>query len=201
MIQAYHAGIPTAIYRLGYISADSQHGIGNKEDSFHVIISGCLKMKQYPDIDEFPLTPYPVDVAADQIIKLAVSSFANPNSSCRPKLPPTFHFANGVNLSMHNIFQWWKQRDAELVCVPSSSWFETVRKLDASDPLHSMGSVWMEEEKEAESFDWNRQEFDCQATWQILKQIGGAPVPTADDMAELLAKQFETLHQSKFFML
>lgn len=83
-------GIPTAIYRPGYIVGDTQRGVWNADDFLVRMLKGCVQMKSIPQVPPgYTLNLAPVDYVARAVVHLA----------CDRGAQGAFHLSNPVEWS------------------------------------------------------------------------------------------------------
>eukprot|EP00004_Rigifila_ramosa_P024509 TRINITY_DN7128_c0_g1_i1.p1 TRINITY_DN7128_c0_g1~~TRINITY_DN7128_c0_g1_i1.p1 ORF type:complete len:1995 (+),score=422.61 TRINITY_DN7128_c0_g1_i1:669-5987(+) len=65
-------GVPTAVYRPGYVTGDSAHGVWNVDDFLCRFVKGCIQLGAAPDA-QTTIDMSPVDYVADCVVSLALT--------------------------------------------------------------------------------------------------------------------------------
>ncbi len=147
-------------------------------------------MKAVPDYCTFPISPFPVDLLASQLVSLAFGNF------CASKNVPTiFHFSPKENQPARQVFSWWNDCGCQLKFVTVEEWYALVKsKLSRDNPLISMVDAWKTEETEmvdlSNKLGWNEMTFSTLRTEQALADAGGEPFPDTSNISKFYSDHF-----------
>lgn len=150
-------GLPVSIYRPGRISGHSQTGFSNLKDFLFILIRGCIQLGSIPNLNiDCDLTS--VDYVSQAIVYL---------SQQKESLNKAFHLITPQPVRWQQLFNWVTSFGYPLEQIPYDKWQTKVREVVASspsDPLYPL--VLLLSQKEIEAQAWNSEllQFDCQNT-------------------------------------
>jgi thioester reductase-like protein len=170
MLQARDRGLPVCIYRLPFISGDSNTGAWNTSDFTCLLIRGCMEMGTAPVLDYW-INSCPVNYASTAIAYLS----AQPASEGQ-----VFHLMNPNPITSEQANTWDSELGSPVKQIAFSDWIAQLEaEVTSTDhPLFSLRSFFLEpftEEKLTipELYTRDRTpEFDCTATLQALGGSG-----------------------------
>ena len=120
-------GLPSLVYRPGFISGHSETGASNPRDLQGAVLSESLRLGSAPEVEGWKIEMTPVDFVAAAILEIA----ANPAAS-----GGTYHLANPDPLPAETVFCWLKAGGYTLERVPSEEW---LGRLEAAPPQDDDG--------------------------------------------------------------
>ncbi|NEQ95744.1 MAG: amino acid adenylation domain-containing protein [Cyanothece sp. SIO2G6] len=131
-------GLPTCIYRPGFITGHSQTGICNPDDVIYRMIKGCIQIGSLPKL-EFALDLNPCDYVSQAIVHL---------SSQKDSLNQVFHLVNPQPISMATIFQYISTLGYPVEFIDYASWrTQLVNKGNAENALYPLIPAFAAQEK------------------------------------------------------
>ncbi|NEP72942.1 MAG: amino acid adenylation domain-containing protein [Okeania sp. SIO2G4] len=114
VMAASDRGIPTCIYRLPMITADTNTGVSNINDRICRQIKGCLQLGMVPILESKLVDNWvPVNDMSQAIVYL---------SRKENSLGKTFHLMNSTSTSLNHLFDWICSLDSSVKKVSSNDW-------------------------------------------------------------------------------
>ncbi|MFP3155749.1 thioester reductase domain-containing protein [Lachnospiraceae bacterium ZAX-1] len=110
---ARNQGVPAKIYRIGTLSGDTKAGICQIRDFMWLMIKVILILKKAPILPTFGYNPIPVDIMADNIVKLSMLPFN--------KEEATYNLIYKT-VTMDILVGWLKNIDKDIVAVNYADW-------------------------------------------------------------------------------
>ncbi|MCU0566006.1 MAG: thioester reductase domain-containing protein [Oculatellaceae cyanobacterium Prado106] len=170
MLAARSRGLPVCIYRLPFISGDSNTGAWNTEDFTCLAIKGCMIMGAAPLLDYWVYN-CPVNYASEAIAFLA----QQPQSAGK-----VFHLMNPYPATSEQVNAWDRAIDSPVKYLPYQEWqAQLARDVTTPDhPLFSLRSFFLEPFTDEqlsipELYTRDRTPvFDCTATLDALRGSG-----------------------------
>ena len=141
---AHSKGLPVYIYRPGFISGDSQTGIGNTADLISRMLKGCIQMGKTPDLDIL-LDMTPVDYVSQAIVHL---------SKQKELVGKAFHLVNPHPISWNQLCDAIRSFGCSLERIPYKQWHCELLKLVDNSPenaLHPLVSLFSDETVSAQT--------------------------------------------------
>jgi thioester reductase-like protein len=186
MLEARSRGLPLCIYRLPFISGDSNTGAWNTEDFTCLAIRGCMEMGSAPLLDYW-INNCPVNYASEAIAYLA----QQPQSAGQ-----VFHLMNPHPVTSEESNSWDKYVGSPVEYLPYKEWqTRLAHEVTSPDhPLFSLRSFFLEPftaERLSIPELYTRDRtplFDCTATLDALRGSGIRCYPIS---AELSAVYFD----------
>lgn len=108
---AHAAGVPAAIYRVGWVIGESRTGAWKASDFIPRLLKVAVEARTCCDFGTFTMTP--VDYVARALVHLA----SRPDS-----LGQVFHLSNGTRYASRSLFEWVRAQGYELREVPLDAW-------------------------------------------------------------------------------
>jgi thioester reductase-like protein len=178
-------GLPIAIYRSGFASADSKRAAGNTQDFLSRMIKGCILLGGAPNL-ELVLDMTPVDFIVQAVVHLSLR---------HDSLGKAFHLLNPTSWKVRDLAVWMKNFGYDVELMDYAEWRKRAIQLAAKDvqhPLHSVLSVFPEE---VEQDLMTMPEF---GRHNVLAALAGTDIscPVVDD--ELLTRYFTEFIRSGF---
>ncbi|NET16206.1 MAG: AMP-binding protein [Okeania sp. SIO1H6] len=127
VMAARERGLPTSIYRLPMITANTQTGASNINDRVCRMITACLQLGMIPILENEAVDNWiPVNEINQAIVHL---------SQQQECLGKAFHLLNPQPISINNVFNWLYSLDYSLKKVSLNDW---ITKLSATpeNPLY-----------------------------------------------------------------
>ena len=115
--QGRTAGVPTCIYRVGWVVGHSRTGAWNSSDFIPRTIRAFLEVGKYCDLGRMTMTP--VDYLAESLVYL---------SRQRESLGKTFHLSNGQQYASRQLFKWVESFGYKLQEVSLKEWEKEMRE-------------------------------------------------------------------------
>jgi thioester reductase-like protein len=170
MLAARDRQLPVCIYRLPFISGDSNTGAWNTEDFTCLAIKGCLKMGAAPLLDYW-INNCPVNYASEAIAFLA----QQPQSAGK-----VFHLMNPNPVTSEESNAWDRYVGSPVTYLPYKEWQARLATevTDPAHPLFSLRSFFLEPftaERLSIPELYTRDKtplFDCSATLDALRGSG-----------------------------
>jgi thioester reductase-like protein len=170
MLEARDRGLPVCIYRLPFISGDSNTGAWNTSDFTCLLIRGCMEMGSAPVLDYW-INSCPVNYASTAIAYLA----AKPESDGK-----VFHLMNPNPITSEQANAWDDELGSPVKHMPYRNWIKQLEaEVTSTDhPLFSLRSFFLEPFTEEqltipELYTRDRTpQCDCTATLEALKGSG-----------------------------
>jgi thioester reductase-like protein len=170
MLAARSRGLPLCIYRLPFISGDSNTGAWNTEDFTCLAIKGCMRMGSAPLLDYW-INNCPVNYASEAIAYLA----QQPQSAGK-----VFHLMNPYPVTSEESNSWDRYVGSPVKYLPYKEWqTRLANEVTSPDhPLFSLRSFFLEpftDEKLSIPELYTRDKtplFDCTATLDALRGSG-----------------------------
>jgi thioester reductase-like protein len=170
MLAARDRQLPVCIYRLPFISGDSNTGAWNTEDFTCLAIKGCMKMGAAPLLDYW-INNCPVNYASEAIAFLA----QQPQSAGK-----VFHLMNPYPVTSEESNAWDRYVGSPVEYLPYKEWQARLATevTHPSHPLFSLRSFFLEpftEERLSIPELYTRDKtplFDCSATLDALRGSG-----------------------------
>jgi thioester reductase-like protein len=170
MLAARDRQLPVCIYRLPFISGDSNTGAWNTEDFTCLAIKGCLKMGAAPLLDYW-INNCPVNYASEAIAFLA----QQPQSAGK-----VFHLMNPNPVTSEESNAWDRYVGSPVTYLPYKEWQARLATevTDPAHPLFSLRSFFLEPftaERLSIPELYTRDKtplFDCTATLDALRGSG-----------------------------
>lgn len=168
-MNARKIGIPTCIYRPGYVTGHSITGVWNTDDFLCRMIKGCLQLGVYPDLHETKLDMTPVDFISKTITAL----FRKEAAITKHK---AYHLVNPHEFFFNTLLETANRLGYELKKIDFMKWkktlFESVAQSQGKEPnaLYPMLSYF--------SDDWvtrmrmKRPWYDNTFTLEAMKDAG-----------------------------
>jgi len=144
VMTAHSKGLPVYIYRPGFISGDSQTGIGNSDDVICRMFKGCIQMGKTPNLDLL-LDMTPVDYISQAIVHL---------SKQKKLVGKAFHLVNPHSLSWNQICDFIRSFGYPLERIPYEQWHCELLKIVDNSPenaLHPLVSLFSDETVSAQT--------------------------------------------------
>jgi thioester reductase-like protein len=111
------AGIPTCIYRVGWVVGHSRTGAWNSSDFIPRTIKAFLEVGKYCDLGRMTMTP--VDYLADSLVYL---------SRRKESVGKIFHLSNGQQYESRQLFNWVESFGYKLQSVSLKEWEKEIRE-------------------------------------------------------------------------
>jgi thioester reductase-like protein len=170
MLQARERGIPLCIYRLPFISGDSNTGAWNTDDFTCLAIKGCMEMGAAPLLDYW-INNCPVNYASTAVAFLS----QQPQSDGK-----VFHLMNPYPVTSEESNSWDRYVGSPVKYLPYKEWQSRLaNEVTSPDhPLFSLRSFFLEpftDEKLSIPELYTRDKtplFDCTATLDALRGSG-----------------------------
>ncbi|RDI46030.1 non-ribosomal peptide synthetase [Aquicella lusitana] len=105
-------GLPTTIYRSGYISGQSDTGITSLNDALLMLIKGCIQLGLAPDMNE-KITILPVDFVSEAIVKIALAE---------PAASTVYHIDHPTGILWTDLVSWLNDYGYKIKIIPMSKW-------------------------------------------------------------------------------
>jgi L-2-aminoadipate reductase len=96
IIQMRAHGLPTCIYRPGYITGHAKTGVWNPDDFLCRMMKGCCQLQKYPDLTETKLDMAPVDFVSKAIVYLCCQKDSLTNHKAFHLVNPNEFFFNSL---------------------------------------------------------------------------------------------------------
>lgn len=125
--EAAGRGLPTRVYRPGFISGHSETGASNPRDLQGAILSESLRLGAVPEVEGWKMEMTPVDFVAAAILGIA----SNPDAPSG-----TYHLANPDPVPAGTVFGWLEDGGYTLEHLPYEEW---LRRLEAAPPEDVQG--------------------------------------------------------------
>lgn len=187
---AEHAGIPTAIIRLGQVGGPTtQAGQWNRREWLPTIVESSVKLGVLPDSlgSMAPITWMPVDKVARIILDVVDSTTASPKSVAQ-----YLNLVNPTPVEWKDlspaVLEFYKKHGKELKLVGTKAWVDAVRnappvsKLSAFKLLDTFQGMADDEDKRAKSLDTAK----LRAVSKTLAQLG----PMTPELMSLWCQQW-----------
>jgi L-aminoadipate-semialdehyde dehydrogenase len=130
IMNARRRGVPTCIYRPGYVTGHSQTGVWNPDDYLCRMIKGCIQLGMYPDLPHSKLDMSPVDFVSRAIVYL----FSTRESLERHK---AYHLVNPNEFFFNALLETGVQLGYQLKKVSFDVWkqalFDAVKRREEGD--------------------------------------------------------------------
>eukprot|EP01080_Neovahlkampfia_damariscottae_P011100 gene11100-3807_t len=108
-------GLPTCIYRPGYITGHSKTGVWNPDDFLCRMMKGCCQLEKYPDLTETKLDMAPVDFVSKATVSLCLQK----DSLTRYK---AYHLVNPNEFFFNSLFVTAKRLGYQIEKSPYAEW-------------------------------------------------------------------------------
>lgn len=119
-------GVPVAVFRPGFVVADSKTGACNGDDHLDLFFRSCLKMGSFPE-DIPPVPVVPVNTLATAIVSLS-ERYDLKNR--------VFHLINPKLLSAVEMLAEYGKAEGKLKKIDTEAWFSLVEAtIDTAEPL------------------------------------------------------------------
>jgi thioester reductase-like protein len=162
---ARDAGLPVAIYRVGWVAGHSQTGAWNTADFLFQLIQACIGIGRYCHLGKLTLTP--VDYLARSLVHL----------SERPEsFGEVHHLSNGRLYRSEELFELVNEFGYDLAEVPYEAWEEAMRRSSHESSLAPM-ALFLESLQGTKLSDWFSREpgFSVDRTRRRLADSGIEP--------------------------
>src|SRR5579863_417825 len=126
---AQERGIPSTIYRLGYLLGDGRTGLCNPSEFLWNLIRGCIRIRQAPEMDA-SIHIGSVDLGARMVASLIATSGPREDAIHITGQPPT---------SWSQIFEWVRGCGYTLEMAPLFDWQATLRAMEWVDVADAFG--------------------------------------------------------------
>ena len=141
--QAHARGIPVAIYRLGRVSGDSKHGVGNINDRMIRMIRGLIQLEFAPDVNSI-VDMTPVDYIARAIVYLSQQE--------KSKLfNQIFHLRNPQPINFAQLFDWIRSFGYPLQKISPKELqakFNNLSEISPDNPLFPLIPFFLNQEQQ-----------------------------------------------------
>lgn len=184
---AYSRGLPVYIYRPGFISGDSQTGVGNTADLLRRMLKGCIQMGKTPDLD-IMVDMTPVDYVSQAIVYL---------SKQKELAGKAFHLVNPHPIPWNQLCDFIRSFGYSLDRISYKQWYLELLKLDENSPenaLHPLVSLFSDEAVSLQTITSIC--FDAQNT---IDGLTGSNISCPPIDEKLLETYFSYLTRSGFF--
>ncbi|KAJ5143294.1 uncharacterized protein N7515_002081 [Penicillium bovifimosum] len=131
-------GLPTAIYRPGFIVGHSEHAIANANDYFSRLVMGCIQIGYFPDLPTQYLEYITVDYVTSAI--LHISSDLNNLGRAYHVVPPD----RRESISYGQLHQMLQDLGYQVEKIDYFDWVDKVRE-SPGNPLEAMMPLLEEE--------------------------------------------------------
>lgn len=111
------AGVPSCIYRVGWVVGHSETGAWNRSDFIPRLIKAFLETGKYCDLGNMTMTP--VDYLAKSLVYLAQR---------KASIGSIFHLSNGKRYSSRQLFQWVQSCGYQLQEVALQDWEKSIHR-------------------------------------------------------------------------
>jgi myxalamid-type nonribosomal peptide synthetase MxaA len=117
MVRRCHvAGVPAAVYRVGWVIGDSRTGAWKSADFIPRLLKAAVETGMCCDFGTFTMTP--VDYVARAFVHLA---------GRRDSIGQVFHLSNGVRYASRSLFAWMRAEGYDLREVTLEEWQRQLR--------------------------------------------------------------------------
>ncbi|MNX06876.1 Phthiocerol/phenolphthiocerol synthesis polyketide synthase type I PpsA [compost metagenome] len=121
-------GIPTTIYRPGFISGASKTGHANLSDMVCRLLKACIELEAAPDV-EMAIDWVPVDVVSRAIVALS----RRPEAAGR-----AYHLVHPEPLSWRSLVDGLRHRGYAIRLLPYADWKRDLLERAGKDPEHPL---------------------------------------------------------------
>lgn len=174
---AARAGLPTTIYRVGWVGGHSATGECNRKDFLFQLLMACIEVGVYTDLGRLTLTP--VDFVIAALLELGG----------RPEARgATFHLSSGEDLPTKQIFEWMNECGLDL---RSTSYDEFARALAGLPSARTLAMFLNDGKNQSEVLDWGFRglRFDADQTRRSLANVAMPPVQISRSLVGVYVKQ------------
>ncbi|RAL08479.1 non-ribosomal peptide synthetase [Aspergillus homomorphus CBS 101889] len=194
--RARDRGLPTVIYRPGFIIGDTRHGAGNPNDFVSRLFLGSIRLGAFPQLPNQRLEYVTVDYVCDSILRIATDKKNLGRSYCI--VPPSLE----VSVDMEQSYEIIVEVGYPLRLLPYWDWIRELQETNGQDnPAKPLLPMLQEPVIGGLSrFQTSRQapRYDCTNTMAVLKnapEIHYTPLS-----ADLLRKFLDFWRRKGFFV-
>jgi amino acid adenylation domain-containing protein/thioester reductase-like protein len=126
--QAKERGLPTCIYRSGYIFGDSSTGILSLNDALLMLIKGCIQMGVAPLMQE-RVTLLPVDFVSRAINAIALTQGADSD---------VFHIDHPTGIMWTDLVGWLNEKGYRIHLMELSAWKKKLANITRDNALYPL---------------------------------------------------------------
>lgn len=175
-------GLPTAIYRPGFISGQSRTGDCNTDDLLCRLLKGCIELRAAPLVESYQdMTP--VDYASRAIVEI----------SRREGRVGFYHIVNPKPLSWAELTRWIQDRGYEVAQLAYTEWVSALRAHCQESPSNPLRPILPSFEKEETELFVPR-EWSCTRTLDALEGTG----IECPSVLELVPRYFDFFEGTRF---
>jgi thioester reductase-like protein len=135
MINIRKYGVPTCIYRPGYITGHSISGVWNPDDFLCRMIKGTVQLGSYPNLSDVKLDMSPVDFVAKSIIYMVLTK----DSILKHK---AYHLVNPHEFYFNAMFECANRLGYQVKSLNFMKWkmdlFESVQENESIDEQNAL---------------------------------------------------------------
>ncbi|TAK74781.1 MAG: amino acid adenylation domain-containing protein [Gammaproteobacteria bacterium] len=125
LTEAKNRGLPTAIYRSGYISGQSDTGITSLNDALLMLIKGCIQLGFAPDMNE-KITILPVDFVSKATVDISLAY---------PDKPMVYHIDHPTGILWMDLIAWLNDYGYKIQIIPMKEWKEKLINIPQDNAL------------------------------------------------------------------
>ena len=177
--EAADRGLPTCVYRPGFISGHSETGASNARDLLVAVLSESLRLGAAPEVEGWRVEMTPVDSVAAAILGIA----SNPDAS-----GGTYHLANPDPVPAGTVFGWLEDGGYALERVSYGEW---LGRLEAAPPEDGDGPGGVLRGAAPDAIDLaDGNVYDDRNTRQVLGDVGPRRPALSGDLVLAYARYF-----------
>jgi thioester reductase-like protein len=168
-------GLPITIHRPPLIAGHSQTGVGNTSDFINLMVTGCIQMGCFPDVD-YMINMSPVDYVSKAIVYISLQ---------KESLGKAFNLQHPEPTPLKDLVNWISQFGMPIKFVPYQEWQNQLLNITSpNNPLYTLRPFLLERWSEKQLtipdlyLQQNRPIISCEATQKALvdSSITCAPV-------------------------
>ncbi|ELT91031.1 hypothetical protein CAPTEDRAFT_168750 [Capitella teleta] len=165
VLKAIERGLPAAVYRLGNLSGESEHGVWNPQDFNLLMIQGCLNAGMAPKI------PWDVEMTPVNFVSSFIVDMTQRLSLVLGKI---FHLMNCNTVKSQWLFEWIHGHGYPLKMVPFETWVKRCVLIRRSDQGYSIRILpnGVSLVRLDESFFANPRSYTQENTEKVLEILG-----------------------------
>jgi amino acid adenylation domain-containing protein/thioester reductase-like protein len=125
LTQLGERGVPSSIYRSGYILGQTNNGVTSLNDALLFLIKGCIQLKYAPDWHE-NITILPVDFVSEATVKISLH---------HPEKSDVFHIDHPKGILWIDLIRWLKNYGYAITICSHQEWRNHLMKITNENAL------------------------------------------------------------------